>query len=67
MRAAIDKHLRTVSVEHVPYLYRYLIREMPETRRAANVLMKLFSEESRLGKTGKIRLIGRRVIAVKQD
>lgn len=67
MSDSIANRFGIVSFEHVPYLYRYVIGLLPETKTAATVLAKLLSEEARLGKTGKIRLIGRRLVAEKRD
>ncbi len=46
----------------VPYLYRYLVPVLPETPRATEFLESIFKEEARLGATGEIVLIGRRIV-----
>jgi len=47
----------------VPYLYRYIVAVLPETPQATEFLQGVFEEEARLGGTGDIVLIGRRIVA----
>jgi len=63
MTAAITHQFDTLSTERVPYLYRYLVRVLPESPEAAEFLARLHREEERLGKRGKITLIGCRMVA----
>lgn len=63
MRSAIEKQFRIKSSSHVPYLYRYLIPVLPETREAARLVQDVYEEEAHLGKTAMIALLGRRVVA----
>jgi ubiquinone/menaquinone biosynthesis C-methylase UbiE len=58
----ISKQFVIRETQSVPYLYRYLIPVLPEKGEAA-LVERVFDEEARAGKQGKIQLMGRRIIA----
>jgi ribosomal-protein-alanine N-acetyltransferase len=62
MSRAVAERYPQIETETVPYLYRYLIPVLPETREAAAFVQYVFDEERRLGGEGRIMLIGRRLV-----
>ena len=64
MTQAIAKHFVVRDINHVPYLYRYLIEVLPRTPEAAAFIAEVLTEETELGKSGEISLIGRRIFAL---
>ena len=65
MSAAIAREFGSLKKASVPYLYRYLVRVLPENPEAAEFLARLYREEARLGMAGNITLIGCRLIAAR--
>lgn len=61
---AVSKQFNIVSVAAAPYCYRYLIPVIEETPRGARCVARILDEELRLGSSGAIRLIGRRIVAI---
>jgi SAM-dependent methyltransferase len=49
--------------QQVPYLYRYLVPNLPDTPKAAAFIAEIYDEESYLGNKGTISLVGRRIVA----
>ena len=49
--------------QSVPYFYRYLVPVLPTTSQAASFIDEVFQQESVLGKSGEIVLLGRRMVA----
>jgi hypothetical protein len=47
-----------LKTQSVPYLYRYLIPVLPETRAAVAFVERVFNEEAQAGK-----FMGRRIVA----
>ena len=62
MSEAIAKDFIIRETCEAPYLYRYLVPVLPETPQATDFLESVFKEEARLGATGAITLIGRRIV-----
>ena len=63
MALAIGAVFNIREIQHTPYLYRYLVDVLPDTREATSFIEEIYSEESRLGKMGAFPLIGRRIVA----
>jgi len=49
--------------QSVPYFYRYLVPVLATTSQAASFIDEVFQQESVLGKSGEIVLLGRRMVA----
>jgi SAM-dependent methyltransferase len=65
MQAAIAEFFEISVMEEVPYLYRYLALALPDEEEALDFLCAVRDEEARLGSEGKIRLIGRNLVAAR--
>lgn len=63
MTRAIEEFFEIRDRVRVPYLYRYLIDALPETREATSFVQRALQEESRLGESGEFPLIGYRIVA----
>lgn len=63
IEAAIAAHFESLTVQAVPYLYRYLVPVLAETRAAAGFIDDLRRSEARLAGEGRVVLIGRRFVA----
>jgi SAM-dependent methyltransferase len=63
IEAAIASHFGSLTVEAVPYLYRYLVPVLAETREGASLIDDLRRSEARLAGEGRVVLIGRRFVA----
>ena len=63
IKASVSSHFRSVTVESVPYLYRYLVPVLAETREAAAFIEDLRESEARLASEGRVVLVGRRLVA----
>ena len=59
--AAVLEQFEILESGSVPYLYRYLIPVLPETKAAATFVTQVFDEESRA--QDEIMLMGRRIVA----
>jgi SAM-dependent methyltransferase len=64
LREAISRKFTIREMQSVPYIYRYLIPVLPETKEAATVVERLLGEEILAAKQNKTLLMGRRIIAV---
>jgi SAM-dependent methyltransferase len=60
--AAVLEHFEILQSGSVPYLYRYLVPVLPETKAAATFVAQIFDEES-CAAQDEIMLMGRRVVA----
>jgi SAM-dependent methyltransferase len=60
---AISKRFTVRETASVPYLYRYLVPVLPETRMAAAFVEQVFKEEARREKQKESLLMGRRIVA----
>lgn len=63
MALSIEQEFTLCDTQQVPYLYRYLVPVLPETREAATFLQEILAQERLLGARGDISLIGRRWVA----
>jgi len=63
IKAAVSSYFRSVTVESVPYLYRYPLPAIAETRQAAAFIDDLRGSEVQLAGEGRVVLIGRRFVA----
>ena len=63
MVAAVEAELDVEMTRAVPYLYRYLVPVLPPSPDAAELLASIRDDEARLGASGEIHLIGRRLVA----
>ena len=61
--AAVSARFRSVALEAAPYLYRYPVPVLAETREAAAFIDDLRRSEARLAGEGRVTLIGRRFVA----
>jgi hypothetical protein len=62
MTQAIVERFVVRETQSVPYLYRYLVPVLGETREAAKLVEEVLREEARAGARGEIVLIGRRIV-----
>ena len=63
MLDAVSRRFEVKSTRNVPYLYRYFVPVLPESREAAELVEDVFREESRLAKIAAFAPIGRRIMA----
>lgn len=63
MASAIEREFGIIAQTDAPYLYRYLIPALPESRRAAAIVDDVLQQELHSAEAGDIRLIGRRIVA----
>src|SRR5439155_23880559 len=63
MNEAIAARFVVRETQSVPYCYRYLVPVLPTTSQAASFIDEVFQQESVLGKSGEIVLLGRRMVA----
>jgi SAM-dependent methyltransferase len=66
MSKAISKQFTIRETQSVPYLYRYLMSVLPETRSATAFVERVFKEEADAGKQKQITLMGRRIVATRK-
>lgn len=62
MNRCIAEHFYIEEASSVSYLYRYLIPALPSTGDAAAFIRRVLQGEAQHGRTGKIALIGRRIV-----
>lgn len=67
MNKAVGEYFTIRRTQSVPYLYRYLVAVLPETTEAAIFVEEIFREEARLGKSGAIVQVGRRIVGSLQE
>ncbi len=63
MEAAVTARFDVKAIHRVPYLYRYLIPVLPQTKEAAGVIETFFRKEEQMIASGSIVPIGRRIAA----
>jgi SAM-dependent methyltransferase len=63
INAAVSSHFRSATVESVPYLYRYPVPVLGETREGAAFIEDLRRSEVQLAGEGRVVLVGRRFVA----
>ena len=63
MNEAIAARFVVRETQSVPYFYRYLVPVLSTTSQAASFIDEVFQQESVLGKSGEIVLLGRRMVA----
>ena len=60
---AVSKQFEIRETDSVPYLYRYLVPVLSETKAAATFVKQVFDNESYSAQQDKIMLTGRRIVA----
>lgn len=65
MKQAIETRFDILDEESVPYFYRYLVPVLPDTLETGSIVYQVLEEEKRLGASGEIVLVGRRIVAIK--
>jgi ubiquinone/menaquinone biosynthesis C-methylase UbiE len=64
MEAALRRHVGGTTVEHVPYLYRYVAASVSDPANGNAAVSRVLAEERDAANLGRLRLIGRQFIAV---